>query len=140
MLPTSTAVLYLATGLGGVGRLMCSSWMRVSGLEGMCVSLRCPREVGRSPLLCARAGGGQGLACLWACFSCCWSAFSNAFICLFVWASAAWWPETLPWWAWYVLVPGLAEASFCWAASSLAWRASAFFHRTAYSRAQVRNS
>src|SRR5438046_2063496 len=35
MLPTRTAVLYLATGLAGSGRVRCSSWMRVSGLEGM---------------------------------------------------------------------------------------------------------
>src|SRR5690348_13775023 len=33
MLPTSTAVLYLATGLGAVGSVRCSSWIRVSGLD-----------------------------------------------------------------------------------------------------------
>src|SRR5438132_32240 len=38
MLPTSTAVLYLATGFGGAGRVRCNSWMRVSGDDGMTIS------------------------------------------------------------------------------------------------------
>src|SRR5579872_2828612 len=39
MLPTSRAVLYLATGLAGVGRVRCSSMMRFSGVEAMSFSL-----------------------------------------------------------------------------------------------------
>src|SRR4051812_37154739 len=39
MLPTSTAVLYLATGLGASGSMRCSSWMRVSGLAAIDFSL-----------------------------------------------------------------------------------------------------
>src|SRR5689334_15345802 len=35
MLPASTAVLYLAIGFGGGGSVRCSSWMRVSGFDGI---------------------------------------------------------------------------------------------------------
>src|SRR4051812_15361200 len=61
MLPASTAVRYLATGLGGGGRFRGSSWTRASGFVGMRPSSGSGEQLGeRLPLLSAFAAQGQG--------------------------------------------------------------------------------
>src|SRR5262245_39022648 len=58
MLPTCTAGLYLATGLGAGGRVRCNSWMRFSGFDCMGWLLRGWRvAVGPGRCLCYPPAG-----------------------------------------------------------------------------------
>src|SRR5271166_647746 len=58
MLPTSTAGLYLAIGLGGTGSVRWSSWIRASGLD-IGSLLECGQQKRFLRLLSARSRRGQ---------------------------------------------------------------------------------